>query len=444
MEIRLSDHFTYAKLIRFTMPSIVMMIFTSIYSVVDGFFISNFAGKTQFAAINFIMPFLNILATSGFMFGTGGTALVSKTYGEGDKNRANEYFSLLAYTSFGVGLALSVFGFIFVKDIAFALGARGDMLESCVQYSKILMVSLPFLIMQILFQSFFVAAEKPKLGLAVTILAGVTNIVLDAVLVISLAQPYKLFGAAVATAVSQIVGGVVPIFYFARKNKSILRLCKTSFYPKAVLKACTNGSSELMSNVSMNLVGVLYNIQLMKYAGENGVAAYGVMMYVSMIFSSAFIGYSIGSAPVIGYHNGAKNHTELKTLLAKSMKIICIFGLSMTVSAQILARPLSQFFVGYDKQLMDITISGFRIFALSFIFMGFAIFISSFFTALNDGATSAAVSFLRTLVFQTAAIILFPIIFEIDGIWMSIVAAEFMAFVIGTVFLIIKRKDYNY
>lgn len=444
MRIQLSDHFTYGKLIRFTMPSIAMMIFTSVYGVVDGFFVSNFAGKTPFSAVNLIMPFLMIVATVGFMFGTGGTALVAKIFGEGDKEKANKYFSLFVYVSFALGVIFAILGIVFIRPISALLGAEGELLENCVVYARIILAALPFYVLQLLFQSFFPAAEKPQLGLAVTVLAGVTNMVLDAVLVILLPQEYKLAGAAIATAMSQFVGGVIPLFYFFRKNNSILRLGKTSFDGKAILKACANGSSEFMSNVSMSIVGMLCNIQLLKYAGENGVAAYGVMMYVSMIFSAAFIGYSIGVAPVISYHNGAQNYKESKGLLRQSLIMIGVFGVGMVAAAELLALPLSNIFVGYDAELMNLTVSGFKIFALSFIFMGFAIFSSGFFTALNDGLTSALISFLRTLVFQIAAVLLLPLIWEIDGVWISIVVAEVMGAAISAFFLVVKRKKYHY
>lgn len=444
MKIQLSDHFTYGRLIRFTLPSIAMMIFTSIYGVVDGFFVSNFAGKTPFAAVNFIMPVLMITATAGFMFGTGGSAIVAKAFGEGKPEEANSYFSLFTYIAFAVGVCFAVLGFIFIRPIAVLLGAEGELLDNCVVYARVILTALPFYVLQLLFQSFFVTAEKPHMGLVVTISAGLTNMILDAVLVILLPQAYKLAGAAAATALSQVVGGCIPLFYFGRKNSSILKLGKTHFDGKAVFKACTNGSSEFMSNISMSLVGMLYNTQLLSYAGEAGVAAYGVMMYVSMIFSSAFIGYSVGTAPVIGYHDGAQNHEELHGLLRKSLLMIGGFAVCMVIAAELLAIPLAELFVGYDADLVALTVSGFRIFAVSFLFMGYAIFSSGFFTALNDGLTSAMISFFRTLVFQVAAVLLLPIFWEIDGIWASIVVAEVMAVLFSAFFLLIKRKKYHY
>jgi len=442
MEIKLSDRFSYGKLIRFTLPSIGMMIFSSIYGVVDGFFVSNFVGKTPFAAVNFIMPFLMILGTLGFMFGTGGSAIVAKTMGEGDDEKANRYFSLLVYASIILGVVISALGIVFLRPVASALGAKGQMLDDCVIYGRIILLANPAFILQMEFQSFFITAEKPKLGLISTIAAGVTNMVLDALLVAII--PLGLVGAATATALSQVVGGVIPLVYFARKNTSRLRLTKTSYNGFVLLRTCTNGSSELMSNISMSLVGMLYNVQLLKYSGENGVAAYGVLMYVTMIFIAVYIGYSIGSAPVVSYHFGAGNTDELHSLMIKSLRIITVSAVGMLALALLLATPLSEIFVGYDRDLMALTERGFYIYSFSFLFSGFAIFFSGFFTALNDGLTSAIISFLRTVLFQVAAVLLLPLIFDIDGIWLSIVVAEVMAVVIGVIFIFAKRKKYKY
>jgi len=442
MAIQLSDHFTTAKLLRFTLPSIAMMIFTSIYGVVDGFFVSNFVGKTPFAAVNFIMPFLMILGTLGFMFGTGGSALVAKTMGEGDMERANRIFSMLIYLSIALGIILTVVSIVFLRPIAAFLGAEGALLDDCVTYGRAVLLGLPAFILQMEFQSFFVTAERPQLGLYVTVAAGVTNMVLDAVLVGLL--PFGLVGAAAATAVSQLVGGLIPLLYFFRPNTSLLRLTGWHFDGNALFKTCTNGSSELMSNVSMSLVSMLYNIQLLHYAGENGVAAYGTMMYVNLIFLAAFIGYSIGTAPVIGYHYGAGNHPELQGLLRRSIAILAAFSVAMLLLAQMLAAPLARIFVGYDPELYELTRHGFVIFSFSFLFAGFAIFGSGFFTALNDGVTSAIISFLRTLVFQVAAVLLLPLVWGIDGIWFSIVVAEVMAVAVSALFLVLKRNKYHY
>ena len=442
MNIQLSDHFTYRKLLRFTLPSIVMMIFTSIYGVVDGFFVSNYVGKTPFAAVNFIMPFLMILGAFGFMFGTGGSALVAKTMGEGSNEKAVKQFSLFIYVSLVCGIIIAVLGIIFIRPVAAFLGAEGVLLDNCVLYGRIVLMAIPAYMLQMEFQSFFITAEKPQLGLAVTVASGVTNMVLDWLFVAIF--EWGLVGVAGATAISQAVGGIVPLIYFGLPNSSLLRLTKTKFDGRALLKACTNGSSELMSNISMSLVGMLYNVQLMKYAGENGVAAYGVLMYVNMIFIAAFIGYSIGTAPIIGFNYGAGNNSELKSLLKKSLIIIGAFSVAMLFLGQVLARPLSLIFVGYDEVLLELTLRGFAIFSFSFLFAGLAIYGSSFFTALNNGLISAIISFLRTLVFQIAAVILLPIIWKIDGIWISVVVAELMAVVVTVIFMVAMQKKYNY
>lgn len=420
----------------------VMMAFTSLYSVVDGFFVSNFVGKTPFAAVNFIMPVLMILGSVGFMFGSGGSALVSKTMGEGEPDKARKLFSLFIYSTAVCGVIIAVISFIFIRPLAAFMGAEGEMLDNCVLYGRILLLSLPFYMLQFEFQSFFITAERPQMGLVVTVVCGLTNMVLDALFMAVFS--WGLVGAAAATAVSQIFGGLIPILYFCRTDVGVLRLTKTKIDGKALLKACTNGSSELMSNISMSIVSILYNYQLMRYAGENGIAAYGVLMYVNMIFLAIFIGYSTGVAPVVGYHYGAGNHSELKGLLKKSYVIIGIFAVAMFGLAELLAGTLAGIFVGYDRELMDMTERAFMIYSVSFLFSGIAIYGSSFFTALNDGLTSALISFLRSLLFQVAAVIILPLIFGIDGIWFSVVAAELVAAVMTILFIAVKRKKYQY
>ena len=442
MRIQLSDHFSYGRLIRFTLPSIVMMIFTSIYSVVDGLFVSNFVGKTPFAAINLIMPILIILGALGFMIGTGGSAIVAKTLGEGDPARANRYFSMLVYTTVVGGAVLAAAGELSLPIVSELLGAEGAMLQDCILYGRIILAALPAFMLQNVFQSFMITAEKSRLGLAVTVAAGLTNMVLDFVFIVPLG--WGLAGAAIATAISQVIGGAVPIVYFARKNDSLLRLTKAKFEGRILLRTCTNGSSELMSNISASIVTMLYNFQLMRFAGEDGIAAYGVVMYVNFVFSAIFIGYSIGAAPVIGYHYGAQNHAELKNLFRRSLVLVVISGVAMTVLAELLAQPLTHVFVGYDAGLYALTVRGFMLYSISFLVSGVNIFGSAFFTALNNGLVSAAISFLRTLVFQVAVVLLLPLLLGIDGIWLAIVAAELLALAVTLVFFIVKRKQYHY
>lgn len=441
-KIQLSDHFTYGRMMRFTLPPVVMMIFTSIYGVVDGFFVSNFVGKSAFTAVNFVMPVIMILGGLGFMFGTGGSALIAKTLGEGDSERANGIFSMLILFSALCGVAIAGIGLAVLRPVVALLGAEGELLENSILYARVVIIGIPALFLQYEFQSLLVTAEKPKLGLWVTVAAGVTNMALDALFVAVFR--WGIVGAAVTTVLSECIGGLLPVVYFFCKNTSRLRFTKPVFSGRDLLRICTNGSSELMSNIAMSLVSMLYNTQLLRYAGEDGVAAYGVLMYVSMIFVAVFFGFSVGTAPVIGFHFGAQNHGELKSLLRKSLTVISVFSVCMFALALGLAKPLSLLFVGYDETLMEMTLHAFFIFSFSFFFSGFAIYGSSFFTALNDGITSAIISFLRTLVFQIAAVLIFPLIWKLDGIWISIVAAEAMAVVVSAAFLIAKRKKYHY
>ena len=442
MNIQLCEHFTYKKLLRFSVPSIIMMIFTSIYGVVDGIFVSNFVGKTPFAAINLIMPVLMLVGSLGFMIGTGGSALVSKIMGAGDTKKANGIFSMLIYVSSVFAVIISAIGFVFIEQIASLLGAEGEMLADCVLYSRILLPFTVAFVLQNEFQSFLIAAEKPQLGLFITVAAGVTNIVLDALFIAVF--NLGLAGAAWATGISQCVGGIIPLIYFIVSKKTTLRLSKADFDIKALIKTCTNGSSEMMTNLSMSTVNMLYNFQLMNVAGENGIAAYGVIMYVNFIFVSVFLGYSIASAPIISFHYGAENHGELKNLLKKSLVIISVFAVVMTAAAEILAKPLSGIFVSYDRELFEMTTRGFMLFSLSFIFMGFNIFGSSFFTALNNGLVSAIISFARTLLFQVIAVLTLPLVLGLDGIWLAVVAAELISIAVTVFFTIIMKKKYNY
>lgn len=442
MRIQLSDHFTYKRLFRFVLPSIVMMIFTSIYGVVDGLFVSNYVGKTPFAAVNLIMPLLMGLGTVGFMIGTGGGALVSKTLGEGQTEKANQFFSMLIWITVISGIILTVIGLAVIRPVAIAMGASGELLEYCVLYGSIMLSLQTAFMLQNVFQSLFAVAEKPNFGLIITMAAGLTNIVLDALFIAVF--KWGIAGAAIATVISQVIGGVVPIIYFSRPNSSLLRLTKPVFKLKTILKVCANGSSELMTNLSSSLISILYNIQLMKLAGENGIAAYGVIMYVNFIFNAIFFGYAIGSAPVVGYHYGAENHSELKNLFRKSLIFVGVSGVSLTALAVLLSGPLSHIFVGYDQELFAMTKHGFQLFALSFVLGGFNIFSSAFFTALNNGLISALISFARTLLFQSVMVLVLPMLMGINGIWLAIGVAELLALMVTIFFFVSKGKQYHY
>lgn len=442
MEIRLSDHFTYKKLLRFSFPSMMMLLFTSIYGIVDGFFISNYVGKTSFAAVNLIVPYTMILGVGGFVFGTGGSALIGKTLGAGMRDKANSLFSMVVYATAIVGVIAAVLGIAFLKETALFLGADEAMLGDCITYGWILLFGTPTAMIQFGFQILYVTAEKPKLGFYTTLAAGISNMVFDWLFVALF--PFGVAGAAWASVGSQVVGSVIPLVYFAGKNNSLLKLGRAVFDGKALLKVCTNGSSEFVNGISMSIVSMLYNMQLMKYIGEDGVAAYGVLMYVCFIFVSLYIGYSVGVAPVVSFHFGACNKDELKNLRRKSLVIIGIMSLTMFAACELFAKPFSWIYVGYDEGLMALTLHGFRICAFAFLFTAIPIFGSSFFTALNDGFVSASISFLRTMLFQVAAVLLLPLVFGVDGIWISVVAAEIAAALTAFGFLAGNRKKYGY
>ena len=442
-KIQLSDHFTYGKLLRFTLPSIVMMVFTSIYSVVDGFFISNFAGKTAFAALNLIWPFLMILGGMGFMIGTGGTALVSRCLGAGQEERARRYFSMLVEFTALLGLILTAIGLIFMEPIARFLGATEEMIPDCVLYGRIVIAFNVAFMFQNVFQSFLVAAEKPRLGLVATVSAGVTNMVLDALLVGVF--HWGLAGAALATGLSQTVGAVIPmVFFLNRENGSALHFSFTPMEAQPLLQACGNGASELMSNISGSIAAMVYNFQLLKFLGEDGVSAYGVIMYVGFIFVAIFVGYSIGSAPIISFHFGAENREELKNMFRKSYLLMAVWGIAMALAAYLLAGPLAKLFVGYDRELCELTTHAMGLYCLAFLFTGANIFTSSLFTALNDGTVSAAVSFARSMVLQIATVLLLPGLMGPDGLWLAALATDTCALVMDICVLAGNRKKYGY
>ena len=442
MRIQLSDHFTYKRLLRFVMPSVMMIICTSVYGIVDRFFVSNDVGKTPFAAINLIMPLLMGLGTIGFMIGTGGSAIVSKTMGEGKEELANQYFSMLVWVALGLGTVLSALVFILIRPITLAFGAEGELLENCVVYGRILLCVMPAFILQFVFQSFFITAEKPGLNLQIQLAAGVANGILDYLFIVVFS--WGLAGAALATAAGQVIGGVVPVFYFIRKNDSRLRLARARFEKGILAKALANGSSEMVTNLSVSIVSILYNFKLMMAAGEDGVAAYGIIMYVNIIFMAVFLGYAIGSAPVAGFHYGAGNHDELRNMFRKSIVLMAGAGIVMFGIAELTAVPLVIIFAGYDEGLMELTVHGFRLYALSFIMMGVNVWASAFFTALGNGVVSAVISFCRTLVFQVIVIFILPLILGMDGIWLGVGAAELLALGVSIVFLVGEKKRYRY
>lgn len=443
-EIQLSDHFDYRRLLRFTIPTIAMMVFTSLYGVADGFFVSNLAGKTDFAAVNLIFPFLMLVGTVGYMFGTGGSAVVAKAYGEGDKERANRYFTLLVAVCAGLSTVLAVIGLIFLRPISEMLGAEGVLLERCITYGIPMLIAMPAANLQYMFHTFMSTAEKPELGFRIGLASGVTNIVLDAILISMLPEDYKVLGAGIATGLGQVIGGIVPVIYFMRENTSLFRLGRFKWEGQVVVKTLVNGSSEFMSNITMTLMGVLYNLQLLKYAGEDGVAAFGVITYVSYAFASVFIGFNIGFGPIISFNDGAGNTAELQNVFRRCIVLISATSVFIVVLGELLATGIARLYVGYDAELMAMTVRSFRIYMLSYFFVGLAMFGSDLFTALNNGVISAIIAFVRTLLFEMTAIIFLPMLFGIDGVWFSEIIAEIMSVVLAVVFIVKYRKRYRY
>lgn len=445
MKIQLSDHFTYGRLFKFVLPSIIMMIFTSLYSVVDGLFISNIVGSNALASINIIYPLVMVIASFGFMLGTGGGATISKTFGQGDIKKAQEYFTMLILVDVFIGVVLSIICIIFIKPIAYLMGASELLIADCITYGRILLVGVTPFMLQNAFQTFFVVAEKPHLGLALTVLSGLTNMLLD-FLFIYVFQ-WGIAGAGLATITGYLVGGIIPVIYFLNKNNSSkLKFVKPKFYPRVLLHSCINGSSEMLTNISMSIITLLYNLQMMKLVGEDGVASITVIMYVNFVFLATFIGFSIGTSPIIGYNYGADNHTELKNMFTKSLKIIAITSIVMFSSAQILAKPLVSLFVGNlsNDALLNMTIHGFRLYSIAFLMCGINIYSSSFFTSLSNGLISAIISVLRSFLLQAIMIMILPIFLEVDGIWLSVVFSEFITSLVSIILLWKNKNRYHY
>lgn len=440
--IQLSDHFGYRKLMCFTLPSIATMIFTSIYSVVDGVFVSNFVGKTPFAAVNLMMPFLYLIGVVGSMLGTGGSALVAKTLGEGDHPKANRIFSMLIVVCFGSGALFGMLGMLFLEPIARFLGADAAMMDSCLLYGRIMLLALPFFILEMMFQSFMVTAERPQLGFAFTVISGLLNILMDYLFIVVFGL--GLSGAAWATFLASAVGGVGPLLFFVFPNKTMLHFVRPVFDGKALLQSVTNGISEFFASVSGSILAICYNFQLMKYIGENGVAAYGVIMYVQFIFFGVFLGYAMGTAPIVSYNYGAQNHAELRNVFQRSMKIIAVLGVLQTLLLELTVPWLTKVFVGYDPELYALTCRAFRIYGLSYLLVGFNFYASSLFTALNNGIVSAVISTVRTLVFETSAVFILPAIFGVNGIWFSIICAEVLSLSLSIAMIYKHRERYHY
>lgn len=446
IDIKLSDKFNYSRLLRFALPSIVMVLISSVYGVVDGVIVSNYTDVEHFAALNLILPYITLLGAAGLMLGTGGSALVGKILGEGKSIRANGIFSLLTYTTIAIGLFLGLFGYITSDAVANILGADETMQHLSFEYSGIIFLFLPCYVLQLYFQSLLTTAERPSLALQITLLAGITNIALDILFVIYLKQGLR--GAAYATGVSQTFGGLLPLLYFIlnRKKSDInIKLGVALWDLKAICKSCVNGLSEWLMSVSLAIVSFLYYYLLLTGdRGEMGVDTYGVLLYFSYIFIAVSVGFSRGIAPVISYHYGASDRHELHSLLMKGLLIVLVLNLVSGITAQVLSAPLANIFVGHDKGLYEYTVVAFRIYSIHFFVTGFNIYISSFFTALNNGKYSGWISVLRTICFESISILTIWMLFGVDKIWWGVTIAEFLTMVIAFSFLFLKRNFYGY
>lgn len=442
-QISISDKFTFGRLLRFAAPSIIMVIFTSLYGIVDGLFVSNFAGDDAFAAINLFMPLFYILGSAGFLLGSGGCAFIAKLFGEQREGEARRHFTGLTLLATGTGALFTCVITPFMPQIATLLGADENTHAYCVTYGYIMLGGLVPFLLQSYFQYFFAVADRPKTGLIITVAAGMTNVIGDFLLIFVF--DLGVIGAAVATIVGAAVGGIIPLVYFLIKRDGRLFLSKPSFKPRDMGAVCVNGSSEMVTNISVSTVSVIYNLQLLKYIGDNsGVIAYGVIMYVSFIFIGCFLGFSVGTAPIIGYNYGAQNTDELKNVFKKSMLFYVIAAVVMTVLSEALATPLAYIFVGHDKKLLELSAHALRLFSFSFLISGFNIYASALFTALNNGVLSAVISISRTLVLQIGAVFIMPLIFDIDGIWSATIAAELLTFAVSAIIVLAQRKKYMY
>ena len=440
--IQLSDHFDYKTLLKFTVPSVLMMVISSVYSIVDGLFVSNFAGSDGFAAVNLMMPIAMMISCIGFMAGAGGSALISKTLGEQKNDEARNQFSLIIYIILALSVVIGIAVFLFIPQIAAMMGAEGVIYTNCVIYGRILIAALPAFMLQILFQNFLVVAERPKMGMIIAISSGVTNIVLDALFVAGFR--WGVGGAAAATVLGQVIGGLVPLAYFMMKKNHLLWFTKTKFHVETIKRTCSNGFSAFINNASMSLVGIVFNLRLMALMGSDGVVAYGVVMYVTYIISGVFMGYSTGISPVFSYNLGAGNKDEIKELFKKSLVSISVAAVILVALVMIFARNLAAIFVSYDDNLMTLTTEAIRLYNISFLIAGFNIFAAAFFAALNNGAVSGVLSLSRTLVFQLGCLFILPALMGSKGIWLSVTAAEIFAVLAALYFVAKNKGKYQY
>lgn len=444
MKIELSGHYSYSRILKTCIPSVLMILTTSVYSIVDGLFVSNFAGTTSFAALNIIWPAIATVAAFGLMFGTGGSALVAMVIGQDDRDRANGIFTMLIRAMLILGAVCGTLLFIFMRPVSIWLGADEAMLPDCIRYGRILVCAMPAFMSQMAFNSFFMTAEKPQLGTLLTVICGITNIAFDALFIVVFG--WGLTGAAIATVLGMAVGGIYPLYYFSSKkrNTTKLKFVKADTDWHCIVRCCSNGLSEYVGNIALNIVSMCYNLQLMKLIGQDGVAVYGILMYIGYVYASVYIGYNIAVSPIVSFNYGAQNHDELKSLLRKSIVILLVAGTILTGLSEILSSPMAGIFVGYDPGLKALTARAIRIYMISFMICGLNMFVSAWFTALNNGIVSACAAFARTLVFEMGAIFILPLLLGLDGVWLAVDVADMLALVLAVILLSTFRKRYNY
>lgn len=439
----LGGHYGARRLFISSLPLIGMMVLISIYSIVDGLFVSNLVGTTAFAALNLIWPAIGLVGALGLMVGTGGAALVSKTLGEGDEPRANRYFSMFVEFILLLSVVLAVPLLVWMEPLAVAIGAEGEMVRQCAIYGRICAAGMPAFMMQMGIQPFFMVAGRPRMGTWISLVSGLLNIGLDALFIIVCG--WGLAGAAAGSMLACCFGGFYPLWYFSsRFNRSSLAFKATGFEFGPLAKACSNGLSEFVGNISFNIVSMCYNWQLMRFYGENGVAAYSVILYLGFIFVAVYSGYNMTVTPLVGFNFGAGNKRELRSLLRHSLTLMLVLGVLLAGTAELLAGPAARLFVGYDSELTALTVHATRLYAPSFLITGLTLFVSAWFTGLNNGPVSALASFSRTFVFELSCVFLLPVLLGVNGIWLSAPAAEILSLFLGAALLLRFRSRYGY
>ncbi len=442
MNTTISQKFTLTSLLKFALPTTIMMVVLSIYTLVDGVFVSNFVGELAFSAINIIFPFISLIFALGIMAATGGNALVANNLGQGDDEKARENFTLIVIFATGLGLLLMMVGIVFNKEIARLLGATPLIEEYARDYLSTLAPFIPLAIWMGFSQILFVTIGKPTLGLIATLVGGITNIIFDYLFIVVMNMGIK--GAALGTGLGYSLPGLFFIYYFLFHRKNSLYFVKPRWRARVLLKTFTNGSSEFVANLATSITTFMFNLIILDLAGEQGVAAIGIILYAQFLLMSAFLGYAQGVAPIFSYAYGARDHLQLKKVFSISIRVIILFSLAIASFSYFASSSIVGIFVERQSQVFSLAKNGFSVFSLSFLFMGVNIFSSSLFTAFSNGKISASISFLRTLVFILGYLLFLPRFLGLPGVWLAIPLAEFTTMFFSISYLTIQRKKYHY